>query len=260
LGVYSIVRAVNYSVKYDKIVSETKAYFKKAGFSKAVLGMSGGLDSSVCAYIAKDAVGAENVFALLMPENGLTSDESTNDAVELADSLGIAYSVQEINTHIDEFKKLPWKQTDWSAGNIKPRVRMMMLYNYANANSALVMGTSNKSELLLGYGTKHGDLASDIMPIGNIYKTDLIEIAKYLKLPKKIIEKEPTAELMPCQTDAGDLSAPYSEIDPILKDFCDAKKSIDELKKKYDSQLLEKIIKRVNSNKHKGKFAYLVKF
>lgn len=253
------MRAVNSSAKYGKIISETKEYFKKAGFSKAVLGMSGGLDSSVCAYIAKDAVGAENVFALMMPERGLTSAENTKDAEELAQTLGIKYSIQEINTHIDEFKKLPWKQTDWSVGNIKPRVRMMMLYNYANANSALVMGTSNKSELLLGYGTKHGDLASDIMPIGTIYKTDLTEIAKYLKLPEKIIEKEPTAELMPCQTDAEDLGAPYLEIDPILKDFCDEKKSAEDLKKKYNPQLLEKIIERVNSNKHKGKFAYIVK-
>ncbi len=251
--------AVDSSMIYDRIVSETKDYFKKAGFSKAVLGLSGGLDSSVCAYIAKDVVGAENVFALLMPEKGLTSAESTADAIELADRLGLAYAVQEINTHLDEFKKLPWKQTDWSIGNIKPRVRMMMLYNYANANNALVMGTSNKSELLLGYGTKHGDIASDIMPIGNIYKTDLIEIAKYLKMPLKIIEKKPTAKLMPCQTDAEDLGAPYSEIDPILRDFCDNNESVEDLKKKHNSNILNKIIERVNSNKHKGKFAYLVK-
>ena len=251
--------SVNASVKYTKILSGTKAYFEKSGFSKAVLGMSGGLDSSVCAHIAKDVLGEGNVFALLMPEKGLTADENIKDAIELAKNLGINYSIQEINTHVDEFKKLPWKQTDWSIGNLKPRVRMMMLYNYANANSALVLGTSNKSELLLGYGTKHGDLGSDIMPIGNIYKTELIEIASYLELPEKIIKKEPTAELMPCQTDADDLGAPYNEIDPILKDFCDEKKEMSYLNDKYDTQLVKMILERVESNKHKGKFVHIVK-
>ena len=250
---------VNSAEKYGKIVAGTKAYFTDNGFKKAVLGMSGGLDSSVTACLAKDALGAENVFALMMPEKGLTSDASTNDAVEFANELGIKHSVQEINGYAEKFKNMPWKQNTWSAANLKPRTRMMMLYNYANANNALVLGTSNRSELLLGYGTKHGDLAADLLPIGGIYKTLLVEIAENIKIPQKIISKEPTAELMPCQTDKEELGAPYAEIDPILIDYCDRKIPLAELKTKYNAELTEKITGRVEKNRHKSATPFIVK-
>ncbi|MFH1239828.1 MAG: NAD+ synthase [Candidatus Diapherotrites archaeon] len=244
---------------HSKITKEMKTYFKKAGFRKAVVGLSGGLDSAVTVKLAVDALGKQNVFAILMPEKGLTKNQNTKDAVDWAKKLGISYSIQPINTALKHLRKADWKPSSWAELNMKPRIRMIYLYSYANTKKALVLGTSNKSELLLGYGTKYGDLGSDIMPIGNIYKTDLIELAKYLKIPEKIIEKEPTAELMPCQTDANDLGATYAEIDPILKSRFDKKQSVSVLKKKFNPKLVNEILKRYEQNSHKGNFPYICK-
>lgn len=253
------MRAVNCRKIYSKTKAELRAYFKKTGFKRAVLGMSGGLDSAITAKIAADALGRKNVFAIMMPEKGLTKGSNTKDAAEFAKSLGIHHEVQPINGAMNHFNKLKWKQGFWAEVNLKPRIRMLFLYSYANTKNALVVGTSNRSELLLGYGTKHGDLACDVMPLGNLYKTELFEFAKFLKIPEKIIRKEPTAELMPNQTDASELGAKYYELDPILKDSCDKKKSVSYLKKRYNPKLVEKIIKRVKENSHKGKFPYICK-
>lgn len=244
---------------HSKITKEIKSYFKKAGFKKAVIGLSGGLDSAVTVKLGVDALGKKNVHAILMPEKGLTKTQNTKDAEELAKLLGIQYSIQPINTLLKQFQKTDWEQNAWAELNMKPRIRMIYLYSYANTKKALVLGTSNRSELLLGYGTKYGDLGSDIQPIGNLYKTELVKFAEYLKIPEKIIRKEPTAELMPCQTDADDLGATYFEIDPILKARFDKKQSVSVLKNKFNAKLVNEIMTRYEQNVHKGESPYICK-
>jgi len=240
---------------YDKIVAYTKACFEKAGFSKAVIGLSGGLDSTLTAFVLVDALGKENVTALLLPENGESQSQDHADAVAVAKSLGIAFeeiSIEKIVKSVEQNVK--WKQSKIAEMNLRARARMVLLYNFANSNKALVVGTSNKSELMLGYFTKYGDGAADVLPLQDLFKTEIFTIAKCKGLPANIIEKQPSAGLAPGQTDEKELGASYSEIDPVLKaiDHC---KNSEELKKEFDAGLVDSLLKRIVANKHKQKGA-----
>ena len=236
---------------YNEIVALTKAYFDKAGFSKAVIGLSGGLDSSLTVFVLVDALGKENVTCLLLPENGESKNQDHADALAVAKSLGIAFeeiSIEKIVKSIEQSVK--WKQNKIAEMNLRARARMVLLYNFANSNKALVVGTSNKSELMLGYFTKHGDGAADVLPFQDIFKTGLFTIAKFKGLPVNIIEKQPSAGLVPNQTDAKELGAPYSEIDPVLEAI-EQGKTVKELKNEFDAGLVDSLLKRIAANKHK---------
>ena len=224
---------------YNKITKGIKAYFKKNNYKKAVIGLSGGIDSSLSAYLVAKAVGNSNVFGILMPEIGITQKSSIDHAIKIANLIKIKYTIQPINEFLRPFNKLKWEQNKIAAMNTKARIRANILYNYANANNALVIGTSNKSEIMLGYFTKYGDGAVDIEVIGSLYKTQVYELAKFLKLPKEIIEKQPTAELYHGHTDEAELGASYKEIDKILKT------------KNFNSKLGKEIRKRIEENEHK---------
>jgi len=226
---------------HRKLVSGIRQYFRKNGFIKAVLGVSGGVDSALCARLSVDALGAENVFGVIMPEKGITAKTDVIDAVSLCKIMRIPYSVIEISHIVRDYKKVPWKRNKISLMNIKPRIRANILYDYANSHKALVIGTSNKSEILLGYGTKHGDLASDILPIGALYKTDVLRLAEFLKLPKAITEKTPSAGLYKGQTDASELGAEYSVLDRILQG-----------KSTEDKNLISSVKARMRQSRHKS--------
>jgi NAD+ synthase len=202
--------------------------------------------NALCLKLCCDALHSKNVSALIMPEKGLTKDKNTQDAIDLAKKLKVKHFVVEINPILDSFNSIPWKQSKLALMNTKARIRAVLLYNYANSNNSLVVGTSNKSELLLGYGTKYGDLASDVFVIGDLLKSDVIELAKYLKLPKTIIRKKPSAELTVGQTDESDLGASYTKLDSILKRFLKEEK----LNKKEN--LIKKTLQRIDKNKHKS--------
>jgi len=226
----------------NKLVKAIKQYFKKAKIKKAVIGLSGGIDSSLSLKLVADAIGNRNVTALIMPEKGLSKREDVNDAVELCKLLNVKYKIIPINRIVDQFKGI--KQSKISLINLKPRIRMAILYNYANANNALVIGTSNKTELKLGYFTKYGDGACDLEVIGDLYKTEVKALAKYLKLPEKIIKKMPSAGLFKGQTDEKEIGASYEDIDKMLK----GKKKIN-----------EKIKKLIQKNKHKTESIPVIK-
>src|SRR3989338_2450363 len=147
---------------YDALVSGIKGYFRKNKFERAVIGLSGGIDSALSAKLVADAIGKENLKALIMPVKGLSSEENIQDAVEFCTLNGIDYSLIFINNFLKEFEKLEWKQNEIAKMNIASRIRAVLLYNYANSNNALVIGTSNKTEILVGYFTKYGDGAVDI--------------------------------------------------------------------------------------------------
>ncbi|MBD3310728.1 NAD+ synthase [Candidatus Woesearchaeota archaeon] len=234
----------------DRLAKQLKDYARKAGLKKTVIGLSGGVDSAVCAGLAAKALGKKNVHALLMPELKLTDPENIKHAVELCHKLGINYSVVAINTFVEPFDEIAWEQSSAAKMNTKARARMSILYNFANSHGCLVIGTSNKSERLLGYGTKHGDLAADIEVIGGLFKTDVVKLAEHLKIPEKIISKPPSAELAHGQTDENELGAPYFLLDQILVDL-DKKATKARLLKKYDKKVVEDVLRRVESSAHK---------
>jgi len=223
---------------YIKLVNGIKNYFKKNNFSKAVIGLSGGLDSALVCFLIVKALGNKNVTAILMPEKGVSSKSSVKDAVDLAKKLKIKYHIVPINSFVKNYK-FSWKKNKSSVINTKARIRATILYHYANANNALVVGTSNKTELEIGFFTKYGDGAVDLEPIGNLYKTDEYKLAMYLGLPEEFLNKKPSAELYKGHTDEGEIGASYLQIDAVLKG---------KLKK---GKVFDIIKKRIKENKHK---------
>lgn len=229
--------------KINHIVAHLTDYFKKAGVKKAVVGLSGGVDSALTAKIAVMALKKENVTALVLPNEGLNKPESVRDAENWAKELGIEYHLILINPFIDGYDKLPWKSSSLASMNIQARVRMTLLYHYANTHNTIVLGTGNKTEIMLGYFTKYGDGACDVLPIGNLFKTDVWEAARYLGLPEVIIEKTASAELMHDQTDEEEIGLEYTEIDEILKKF--------EKGEKPSNESEQKLYDRMMRNQHK---------
>ena len=238
------------------IVLGIQDYFKKNNFQKAVIGLSGGIDSTVAAYLTVEALGNENVTALFMPEY-TTSKQNHDDAHEVAKRLKIQAITIEIHQVTDFFKGLNKKfscKSEIPLANSKARARMMILYYYANVENALVIGTSDKSETMLGYATKFGDSAADIEPIGELWKTDLIEFGKFLKVPESITSKKPSPELMEGKTADSELGAAYDVLDKILKLHFEEKLNADEIiKKGFDKTLVGNIFERIKLNEHKRK-------
>lgn len=198
------------------------------GFSKGILGLSGGLDSAVCAILAARALGPENVLALIMPCGaGFPADVA--DAAGLARDLGIRTETIDIAPQVEAyFSRYP---TDNCVlrGNKMARERMSILYDFSAREKSLILGTSNKTELLIGYGTIHGDTACAINPMGDLFKTQVRELGAWLGVPKPILEKNPTAGLWPGQTDEGELGITYAELDAVLYELADRRKTVAEI-------------------------------
>jgi len=230
---------------YYKLLEEIRNFFRRTHKARAVVGLSGGLDSALCLRVACDALQSRNVTALIMPEKGLSKEKNITHAIDMAKKLKVRHFVVEINPFLLTFTNIPWKQSKVALMNTKSRMRAHLLYNYANSSNSLVIGTSNKSELLLGYGTKYGDLAADVLIIGDLLKTEVIELSKFLKLPEAIIRKKPSAELTVGQTDEADLGASYSKLDAILR------KVLKDEKLNKKEILVKKTLQRMDKNKHK---------
>ncbi len=242
---------------YDQIIKGITKYFKKAGMHRAVVGVSGGVDSSLTLKLGIDALGAENITAISMPELGVSSQENIDHAKALCHALNVTFFYQPVNQFLTDFYHLPWDPNKLATQNTKARIRAVLLYNYANTSDAMVLGTSNKSETLLGYGTKYGDLAADLEVIGDLYKDEVFALADFVGLPREIIEKTPTAELYSGQTDEGELGASYSQLDPILKR---RKLGADQLVERgINPTLVHAVLKRIEKNKHKTEMPPVLK-
>ncbi|HJX05022.1 MAG TPA: NAD+ synthase [Thermoplasmata archaeon] len=197
----------------QRFLAEKLRKIEAKGF---VLGLSGGIDSAVVTKLCANAVGKQKVLAVVMPEKD-SPPSDLRDAKEFAKSEGIPFKIIDITGCVEAYKKAIGARIDKiSRANIKARCRMIVLYHFANSEHRLVAGTGNKSELLIGYFTKFGDGAADIEPIGDLYKTEVRELAKQLGIPDRIIRKVPTAGLWKGQTDEGDIGISYPRLDAIL--------------------------------------------
>jgi NAD+ synthase len=200
----------------------------KSGFKKGVIGLSGGLDSTVCAYLAARALRPQSVLGLIMPY-GDSFPAEIRDAEKIGRILGIRTRTVDIAPQVDAyFSRFPTRSRILR-GNKMARERMSILYDHSAREKALILGTSNKTELLIGYGTVHGDTACGINPMGDLYKTQVRELARYLDVPAFILKKTPTAGLWTGQTDEQEIGLTYPQIDEILEAVVELRKSPAEL-------------------------------
>ena len=237
--------------KYTKIIAGIQRYFKKAKYENAVIGVSGGVDSALCLKLIVDSLGANKVTGLIMPEKGISSDENSMHAKALCQFLNVEFHLISINQFLTDFLTLPWKPSDLAQINVKARTRMCILYNYSNTKNALVIGTSNKSELAIGYGTKYGDLAGDIEIIGDLYKEEVYKLAEHVGLPQEFIDKAPSAELYCGQTDEEELGLSYKEIDTVLKKFEEGSTKDELINKGLNPNAVHRIHRLIEINRHK---------
>jgi len=245
---------------HDAIVLGIKDYFDKLGFRRAILGLSGGIDSAVTAVLAQRALGKDNVRVLLMPSQ-FSSDHSVNDALDLAENLGIQYDIiaikevyeafmGKLGTH---FEGLPFNVTE---ENIQARVRGTLLMSFSNKFGNILLNTSNKSEMAVGYGTLYGDLAGGISVLGDVYKTQVFALARHINkagivIPENSITKPPSAELRPDQKDSDSLPD-YDILDEILFEYIENRKGPQEIMAMgHDEALVARILKMVNRNEFK---------
>ncbi len=225
---------------------------KKIGLKKVVVGLSGGLDSAVVAVLCKE-VFKENLLVVLMPSH-MSSDASANDAIELCDKFDIKYEIVEIAPMVKGYFDNVQNTTPLRVGNLSARMRMSVLYDISARDNSLVVGTSNKSEILLGYGTLYGDTACAINPIGQIYKSDEFEFARFLEVTDAIIDKPPSADLWEGQSDEEELGYSYKTMDDVLKQLVDENKSRDFLiESGVDKDLIDMLQYRIKANAFKGK-------
>jgi NAD+ synthase len=204
---------------YDTIVEFIRQKVEESGGNGVVLGLSGGIDSALVSRLCVDAVGADKVLNIFMPTSS-SSRSDRKDAEEFSRETGSELRVVDITPAVDGFKTiLPSVERKELLGNVMARSRMVVLMHQANLMGRIVMGTGNKSELLVGYFTKYGDGGVDFLPIGDLYKTEVREMARKLGLSKRIIEKAPSAGLWEGQTDEGELGVSYDKLDQILLGF-----------------------------------------
>ena len=248
---------------WDKVVSRIVEFIHKtvenANAKGVVVGISGGVDSATTAFLCVKALGKEKVFGLIMPEKGVTREEDVEDALEVCSILGIRHKIVYINPMVEVFLNNLDKGSDIAIANLKPRIRMIINYYYANTLNYLVAGTGNKSELMVGYYTKYGDGGVDFLPIGDLYKTEVWELAKYLGVPEKIIKKTPSAGLWVGQTDEGELGITYVKLDTILKALEKGYKP-EEIPEKFDVSVEEvkKVVELIEKSKHKREMPPIV--
>ena len=226
-----------------------------SGLRGAVVSVSGGIDSAVALALTVRALGPGRVRALTMPERDITPEVDLEDVMSLVTSLGVTCDTVEITAVIDVMRRtLPEfdNANDLALGNLKPRIRMAVAYYYANSLGYMVMGSSNRTELLTGYFTKYGDGGVDLMPLGDLYKNQIRQLASYLDIPTRIQEKKPSAGLWPGQTDEGEMGVDYDTLDIILYGL-DRGMTWEEVSSEtgVEPGLVERFAKRVEANEHK---------
>jgi len=252
-----------FTIDPDKVFIRLKKFISATvgskGFNKVVLGLSGGLDSTVTAYLSARSLGSENVIGVIMPY-GRLSDEASRDAYKVAKILNIKTKQVDIAPMINAYFRNIKDAGNLRRGNKMARERMSILYDFSQMHNALVIGTSNKTEILLGYGTVYGDCACALNPIGSLYKTHLRELAGHIGVPSAIIKKPPTAGLWPGQEDEEELGYKYCDIDRLLYFMVDKKLNNKKLQEKgFEKSFIEDIRRRIRANRFKSQLPVIAK-
>ncbi|MBP7770223.1 MAG: NAD+ synthase [Aliarcobacter sp.] len=238
------------NIKLD-LINFLKNELEQTRLKKVTVGLSGGLDSAVVAILCKEAFG-DDLNCVLMPSQ-FSSQSSIDDSIELCEKFNIKYEIVSIEPLISVYLE-NMNNDRLRIGNFSARMRMSILYDISSREKSLVVGTSNKSEILLGYGTIFGDIACAINPIGEIYKSDEFEFARILGVTEAILNKAPSADLWEGQSDEDDLGYSYKQMDEVLKLLVDEKKSKEELiKLGFEENLINNLKYRIKANAFKGK-------
>lgn len=241
----------------NSIIKFLKDYFKKANRQNAIIGLSGGLDSSVVCLLCSQALSPKFVYPIFIPYYPFTSKESFENAKKIVNLAKISkenFIIEDITAQLDVFKKSHKKISKIDFGNKMARERMSVLYYYARKMNGLVVGTSDKSEILLGYFTLHGDGAWDLAPIAHLYKTEVKKLAENLGVPKEIINEAPSPGLWKNQTAEKELGFSYEIADKILEKFIEQKLSPKQIEKTgISKQVISRVLQRYQENKFKLK-------
>ena len=247
-----------YSQITDYLVRFLDNEVRKTGIQKVVVGLSGGLDSAVVAVLAHKVFG-DDLLCVKMPSQ-YSSQSSLDDADELCRDFGLRNITCSIAPMLEAYEEMHPNLNNLRKGNFSSRMRMATLFDISAQENALVLGTSNKSELMLGYGTLYGDLASALNPIGDLYKSEVFELAEYLQVTKSIIKKPPSADLWDGQSDEADLGYTYKELDTAMKLYVDERMPREEIVASgIDEKMLDMIITRIFRNHFKRKMPIIAK-
>ncbi|MDA8413647.1 MAG: NAD+ synthase [Desulfobacteraceae bacterium] len=232
---------------------------RKIGLNKAVLGLSGGIDSALVAFIAAEALGPENVHAICMPYKS-SNPESEAHARLVAQACGVNFSVVPITPMVDAYFEMFPEADNMRRGNKMARERMTILFDHSALLSALVLGTSNKTELLLGYGTLYGDMASALNPIGDLYKSHVWQLSEAMGVPGEVVRKQPSADLWAGQTDEEELGFSYRQVDELLYQMVDLRMSREELLVAgFEAEFIDKIYRKIQNSHFKRRLPVIAK-
>lgn len=240
------------------IIKFIQTTFKQHGFKQGVVAVSGGLDSAVVLLLSAQALGPENIYVFHLPYKTRHRSAAADLVVDLAQIPQSNRQVINLSRAVDKLAvKLNAKKHQLRFGNLLVRLRMACIFDQAKKHQALVIGTSNKSEILLGYYTRYGDSAADLRPLAHLYKTQVYQLAKHLDLPQSVIDTPPSANLWPGQTDAQELGFTYQQADPILYLLADKHLSSEKIiDQGFNQSLVKQVVNRFNANKFKTKVPY----
>jgi NAD+ synthase len=242
---------INTAVARQILTGFIRSEVTRVGFSRAVIGLSGGIDSALSFALAVEALGNENVLAVRMPYKASSAD-SLQHAQVLVDQFQVKCETIEITDMVEPVFALNPEMSKQRKGNIMARERMIILYDQSEAFKGLVIGTSNKTEILLGYSTMWGDMASALNPIGDLYKTQIRQLARALNIPAAIVDKAPSADLWVGQTDEGELGFTYEQVDRLLYLMVDQRYSAQEcVEEGFDEKFVDAVLHRVRRNQFK---------
>ncbi|MHA2026991.1 MAG: NAD+ synthase [Candidatus Thorarchaeota archaeon] len=244
------LRLDDYEKPRKIIVEFIRGYVERTGVAGVVLGLSGGIDSSLVAALACEAISPERVLGIMLPVDAGKDKQNVSDAQELAEALGMKHDLFELKSAVSTYDSL--KLDKLTKGNLTARLRMVTWYARANQENRLVLGTSNKSELMIGYFTKYGDGGTDLLPIGELYKANVWDLSNHIGLPESIVKKAPSAGLWPGQTDEGELGITYRELDSILFLHLELGLSEEEISDRgIDETKVRKVMKLKKQSAHK---------
>jgi NAD+ synthase len=245
------VLALNNALVYDYLKRFVQEELHTSEFTEACIALSGGLDSALVLKLAVDALGADHVHAIFLPYKA-SSDESRRDAHAMFEFCGIPWQELDISGMADAYLALQPGIDRLRTGNLLARLRMAVIFDQSKKENALVIGTSNKSELLVGYSTWYGDMACAIMPIGDLYKTQVRSLARHIGLPQQVISKSPSADLWAGQTDEGEIGASYETLDQILYLLVDERLPVVEVASEgFATDLVKRVERKILTSQFK---------